>query len=393
MKKPLPLVLCVLMLVTACGKESKENKDPTATPQQISNDQLITEETQRVIDAVNSDNYERLDQLLTNGTKVNLDVILANGHTLLTESLKESRNNIANRLVLAGADINKKNDEGTTPLMMAASRGNIDFMKNTLLRLKAEIDSQDNKGDTAVHYAILGKQEVAADLLIENAAELRILNLDKKDSEALAREMGMTALLAKIIRIVDNQRGRPDQATVLAAVKSGNFTLVDEMLKVDPAIVTEYAHLNLLFQAVSTLNGNIASRMVETLLENKLHPDGLLGSSDVPLIEAVKQGKDALVTLLIKSKASVEKKDANAETAMIAAVKKNNADMVKALDDAGADKKYKETIDGEKEKFNACKIARAIGKDLKDSAEKDKNKLIKKTLVCGARFLIPSFLR
>ena len=388
MKKPITLVLSVLLLVTACGKESKEDKSPTTTTPNLTNEEIITEATQRVIDAVNAGNYERLDQLLINGDKANLDVILPNGETLLTQILRSGNVTIARRLIEGGASINKKNRRGETPLMLAALKGQIDFIKNTLFPMKVDADAQDNNGDTALHFAILNSQEVVANSLIDYGAEVRITNSAKKNFEVLAREMGLISLLKRIINIIDSQRGRPDRSKVKNAVIEGNIKLVDEILGLDPAIIVDYADLNLLFLAVREIKeDHIADRMVDILLTRQANANGFIGSLNVPVIEAVKKNRQNIIKLLLEYKADPNLQDENGLTALIHAVKANNPEMTKNLYDKNALKKYKARINGKDKKINACSVARDVKDDLKTKEEKERNKDIKDILVCGLRFL------
>ncbi|MFY7993338.1 MAG: ankyrin repeat domain-containing protein [Bacteriovoracaceae bacterium] len=388
MKKPITLVLLVLLLVTACGKESKEDKSPVNTAPGLTNEDVITEATQRVIDAVNAGNYERLDQLLINGDKANLDVILPNGETLLTQILRSGNVTIARRLIEGGASINKKNRRGETPLMMAALKGYVDFMKNTLFPMRVDADAQDNNGDTALHFAILNSQEVAANSLIDYGAEVRITNSSKKNSEVLAREMGMINLLKRIINIIDSQRGRPDRSKVKNAVIEGNINLVDEMLGLDPAIIVDYADLNLLFLAVREIKeDHIADRMVDILLTRQANANGFIGSLNVPIIEAVKKNRQNIIKLLLDYKADPNLQDENGLTALIHAVRANNPEITKNLYDKNALKRYKAKVNGKDKKINACSVARDVKDDLKTKEEKERNKDIKDILVCGLRFL------
>lgn len=388
MKKPITLVLLVLLLVTACGKESKDDKTPANTAPGLTNEEVITEATQRVIDAVNAGNYERLDQLLINGDKANLDVILPNGETLLTQILRSGNVTIARRLIEGGASINRKNRRGETPLMMAALKGHVDFMKNTLFPMKVDADAQDNNGDTALHFAILNNQEVAANNLIDYGAEVRITNSAKKNSEVLAREMGLINLLKRIINIIDSQRGRPDRSKVKNAVIEGNINLVDEMLGLDPAIIVDYADLNLLFLAVREIKeDHVADRMVDILLTRQANANGFVGSLNVPIVEAVKKNRQNIIKLLLDYKADPNLQDENGFTALIHAVKSNNPEITKNLYDKNALKRYKAKINGKDKKINACSVARDVRDDLKTKEEKDKNSDIKDILVCGLRFL------
>ena len=87
-----------------------------------------------------------------------------------------SRNNIkrAKQALARGADINSKNNNGRTPLMVAAETGNVDMAK--LLAVKEAEPNSHHKGWTSLHRAAFYGNIEIVDFLIEMG-----LDIDVKD--------------------------------------------------------------------------------------------------------------------------------------------------------------------------------------------------------------------
>lgn len=81
--------------------------------------------------------------------------------------------------------INEPNDQGQTPLMVAALCGNEEAIY-LLNKRGALLDATDGKGDTALHYAVKGNQKNAVLQLIKLGANPRILNQEKLEPYTLA---------------------------------------------------------------------------------------------------------------------------------------------------------------------------------------------------------------
>lgn len=80
--------------------------------------------------------------------------------------------------------LNACNDQDQTPLMLAARLGNLEAMQ-LLLDKNAHIDRGNALGNTALHWAVLGKQKKAVQLLLDHDAA-SIANREGKTAKQLA---------------------------------------------------------------------------------------------------------------------------------------------------------------------------------------------------------------
>lgn len=104
-----------------------------------------------------------------------------NGRTLLSYAVNKCQEDIARLLIFKfGADVNTKNTRGLTLLMISAGKGHgYSGMVSLLLSSgEAEIDSQDNRGSTAMHWVARSGEYEAADMLIKENADLNVRDND-----------------------------------------------------------------------------------------------------------------------------------------------------------------------------------------------------------------------
>ncbi|KAM6519918.1 hypothetical protein FALCPG4_013493 [Fusarium falciforme] len=88
----------------------------------------------------------------------------------------EDATEVAELLIAMGADVNRRNHQGQTPLMAAAQGGQLECIR-ILSRSKGALEEKDRKGYTALHWAIICNQFEAVQLLLDSGSQAAARNL------------------------------------------------------------------------------------------------------------------------------------------------------------------------------------------------------------------------
>lgn len=145
----------------------------------------------QLMNALYHDNFSTVDNLLKQGVNVNLPYN-QNGWTSFMWVCKEHCDTkIIAKFIIYGAELNKANKQGQTPLhIMAAHRSSFDCLQ-ILLANGANPNAQDENGNTALHIAAAHPQadirmDVIWNLFLKTDDTIR--NNDGKTAYDLAKE-------------------------------------------------------------------------------------------------------------------------------------------------------------------------------------------------------------
>jgi ankyrin repeat protein len=103
-------------------------------------------------------------------------------------------------LMLDGADPNIQNDtDGKSPLHIAAISGDLPILELLLCNPKLDKNAQDDRGTTPIFCALENRQYKAVNILIQNKANIKCYNQQKRSLLHMAAEQGHLKLVQDII--------------------------------------------------------------------------------------------------------------------------------------------------------------------------------------------------
>uniref|UniRef100_W5NJH2 Kinase D-interacting substrate 220a n=2 Tax=Lepisosteus oculatus TaxID=7918 RepID=W5NJH2_LEPOC len=258
--------------------------------------------------------------------------------SLATQSLLtyvEEENVVALKALLEKyKEVDERNENGQTPLMLAAEQGNLEIVQE-LLKKGANVNLDDIDSWTALICASKeGHTEIVKELLSHNA------NLEHRDMG------GWTALMWAAYK------GRGEVARMLLA-KGANPNITGQQYSVYPIIWAagrghaEIVHLLLQYGAKVNCSDKYGTTpliwaarkghydSVMHLLENGADVDQEGANSMTALIVAVKGGYTDVVKELLKRNPNVNMTDKDGNTALMIAAKEGHTEIVQDLLDAG----------------------------------------------------------
>lgn len=209
-------------------------------------------------------------------------------------------------LIDRGADISMEDSEKRTPLVCAALGGH-GKVACLLLGYGAEVDARDSSAATPLHAAVINDHLDIAKLLLESGADANTQNKIGFSPMCIAASNGSLSMMDLLLQHgasvnkINISRGF---SPLEIASRGGHATAVQWLL----------------------MKGNDAS-LKDTF----------------PLIEAVLANKPHIIRILLDTNAKVNAINDMGLTALGAAVKKNDVDMVRRLIAAGADANQRKT--------------------------------------------------
>lgn len=138
-----------------------------------------------LMNAVKSGNLESVKYLIEEG-KVKMDEKTQNAKTAFLFACENGNLDIVNYLFYKGADMNNKDSDGFTGLMLASSTSKLDIVKFLIGERNVNIDDFNNQGNTALMVAADNGATDIVQYLISNGADVNA-NMD--------RTTGHTALM------------------------------------------------------------------------------------------------------------------------------------------------------------------------------------------------------
>jgi len=256
--------------------------------------------------AVRAKNFEIIKQLLGQG--VSIFTRSAKGSSLLALAAEAGDIQIFNYLMKNGLekDVNDKNSQGITPLMLAAHKGHLDIVR-LLLEKGAWVNERSSQGGvTALYGSIQNKhtpdvQYAVVKLLLEYGAGVDIIDNNKKTPLILASQylkFNKTTRLLLEHGATANLQDNNGLTALMAAASVGNHEIVKLLLDRDPDTldVQQNNGRTALYRAAGNGHDDIVQLLLERGADMRKHLTG--NDLDTPLYVAAENGHLSVIKVI-----------------------------------------------------------------------------------------------
>lgn len=245
----------------------------------------------------------------------NLQLKDANGNTALMWAISsEDFPKTVKLLLKNNAQIDEKNNEGITPLMIASERGLIKSVK-VLLENGADPNLLDNQGKSAFAWAIDGKHHEIAHILLKSGSPVSQTNILRYTSITTITDLPAT-YQRKGKSLDKEQTVVKDMTPLLLAIHAKDLSLMQELIQAGANVNAPDS------QKITPLmwaTGYQSLEMVKMLLQAKAEVNTTYSETNSPLMIASGYNNKEIVEELLKYKANVNLKNTHGTTPLFRA--------------------------------------------------------------------------
>ena len=276
--------------------------------------------------------------LLEAGADPNLKPDDGIGNTPLMEYLHDDCIETFRVLIKAGADVNGKNNQDITVLMMAVSCPNIEAVR-LLLEGGADVNAQNCIGNTALYtalyWAIPDSTEEIVEILLEADAQADTANDLSYSPLMLATYLNKTRIV-EILQTAGASTAGLDRVELIHAIEQTDPQQVQALLaRGTTPNAYHYQGNTALGLAIETRKLEIGRLLIQAGADTEFVHRGQRQSA---LLNAVRRRNTEIIKFLIEGNANLNfQGEEGGETALIEAVRYCNLEAVRLLVEAGAD--------------------------------------------------------
>ena len=279
--------------------------------------------------AVKSENMKKVQTHLDAGANVNK--ANAEGKTPLHIAAENGHKEVAGVLIAKGAEVNAKDKEGRTPLHLATQEGYAP-MVDYLTDKGANLNSQDKAGGSPLHYAVLNEEYDIAFILTLKNAMVNIKDHKKWTPLYLASLNNLPEFVELLIEKGAEINPTSGPIPLLAAVWNDHSDVVRMLLKHKAQVQGPPNAINTPMHMVAE-KGFIKTANV--LLDFQADPYAKDKSGKPPIYYATANGHYKMVRLLISYGEDVTQA-IQGDTLLHLAAEKGHADVAQLLIEKGA---------------------------------------------------------
>ena len=278
------------------------------------------------------------------------DIDLRNSQTYspLLLALSYGYPEVAEKLIAKGANINFTTQDNITPLMRALSNNHTEIARELIAR-GAKINVQNNRNQTPLSIAVAKNNLEMIKLLIAKGADVKTVD---RNGNTLLFQAGAIGDLNTIETLVNagidvNRRNNQNQTALFEVFKNTRYQQVQEiteflMVKGAEINIKDNQGINILFMAVSSRN--IPYSVIKLLLDKGVEIDVQNSRGETPLLRAIAYKNWQVAQLLIDRGANVNIRSMDyRQTPLSMAVGENNLEMIELLIAKKADVNFKDS--------------------------------------------------
>uniref|UniRef100_A0A2C9K5W1 Uncharacterized protein n=1 Tax=Biomphalaria glabrata TaxID=6526 RepID=A0A2C9K5W1_BIOGL len=221
-------------------------------------------------------------------------------------------------LSMPGIDINKANNSGTTPLMVAAMKGD-ETMLEKLLKLKADANIVDKDQNNALMLVCANSRTLSVKRLLPISQNLNEVNSNGQSAIILASEAGSKDIVNVLIKASADVHAvdRKGNSSLIVAASRGHCDVAKLLIKnkVNVNCANNFGTTALMFSCRNQ------SGCLKLLLDNNADVHATCKQGMTALLVASEVGNYKAVKLLLKRGSQVNHTDNSGETALMKSAK------------------------------------------------------------------------